>query len=316
MRRKAFGFSLVILCTFISACGGNSLSGTKQAQVGSKGCLSKVCHKAQPITKRSLQKARKGAFPDIWEGDPYAVGHLPTVIRLSYGDHFEDTHAKDNAARLRSWHVWFGGYTYLTGGGCSSEGQFIVKLAKGLGLNGPIILDGEISLGHGYIDCVGNYIASHAPRYPVVTYTGCYSGLEIFGPWWVPDYGVGTPCTRNGHNFSAWQYTENGVCGESWAGDCSLNYGLLSLYPRPICNSSCKLNKKLRKTLEVDISHRSRQERLAKIHEHKDLVAYRRLKVGSKQRQSLENDRRYNLDLIKIDERLINHWRHLLSKIK
>jgi hypothetical protein len=211
----------------LTGCGKATQTVT-QTVPGQQGCLTPngICKAPQAIKPTTqLRKAR--TFPDVWEGDPYTTYHGPQVIRLSYGDHFYDHHVYTNAARLRSWGVWFGGYVYLTGNGCTREAEYTVRELGSIGaINGPVIPDGEITLPRGYVACFENYIRAHT-RYPTVEYTGCYSGIERIGRVWVPDYGATPPCGPR----LAWQYSEAAVCGEPWAGDCSVDEGITAIGP-------------------------------------------------------------------------------------
>jgi hypothetical protein len=219
---------LLAVPLIVAACGSSEPPELKTAP-GAKGCMTAtgVCKSAQPI-KAGTKVGGAQTFPDIWEGDPYAVAHRPTVIRLSYGDHFYDHHVWTNAARLRAWHVWFGGYVYLTGDGCTAEAAYTVAELGTIGqINGPVIPDAEIPLPSGYVRCFMAYVASHT-NYPLREYTGCFSGIERIGRVWVPSYGSFPVCGP----LSAWQDSEAAVCGEPWAGDCSLSYGITKAYPR------------------------------------------------------------------------------------
>jgi hypothetical protein len=221
-----------------------------------QGCLTESgkCEYAKPITPSS-KRYNPETFPDLSEFQPIIVYKHAAVIRLSYGNQFLDSHAKANAAKLRSWHVWFGAYVYLTGNGCTREAQYAINKVNYIGgINGPIIADAEIALPSGYVRCFDNYISSHS-RYPSVTYSGCYSGDERYGPAWIPNYSSFPLCGP----MVAWQKTDNGVCGEPWAGDCSENRGITALYPRPICNAKCQLDKVLR----ADIARRETNRRLS-----------------------------------------------------
>jgi hypothetical protein len=265
-------------------------------------------------------------LPDVSEHDPSLLAPVPTVIRLyESGLDIEDSNARVDAAQLRSAHVWFGGYAYLTGAeSCTYEAARTVAIVNTIGgLDGPIIADAETRLPAGFVQCFLASVARDAPRYAKAeaTYSSCsaWPGGKVPVPFWTAEYQVGAPCTPEGVPYVAWQYVsaeEGGHCGESFASDCSYDDGITNLRPGP---TPAEVR------LEADIREREHQMQSAEANKATDearVAQFSRELVrakGPRRRQLLADaakradDERYLANIIAADQRLIGIWRAQLS---
>jgi hypothetical protein len=232
--------SAAVLCAalLIVGCGGTSKSSPPRVtqpattpRVG-EGCMG-ACRPTLHVGLVPSTPRGRPHIPDVSEFQPPVTGHVPTVIRLyEAGDNQRDANAAINAYRLRSWHVWFGGYSFLRPGSCTAQADRTVQIIHRIGgLSGPVIADAEVPLPAGFVRCFTSRVHRLLPRYPVGTYTSCGTVSEVVLPLWVADYGVLTPCTPFGDPFEAWQYVNGAWCGERVVTDCSLDYGITSLKP-------------------------------------------------------------------------------------
>jgi hypothetical protein len=210
-----------------------------------KGCMG-PCRPALHVGLPPRSGAFHARVPDVSEWQPCVSATIPTVARIAYGTR-EDSRWRCNAARLRGH--WLAGYTYLVPGSCSAQGAATASYVRSVGgIRGPIIADAEEPLPAGFVRCFLSTIHRDLPGQPTLTYTGCYSGLEIVGAWWVPDYGVAYPCTRGGHPFVAWQYSDGTYCGEAFVTDCSFDFGVLR-FTRKVPCTPCKERAQLRRAI-------------------------------------------------------------------
>ncbi len=318
--------TVVVVALALAGCGGirgpaervqitpsKSKSLELSVTVAAPGCMG-VCRPTFKLGLPPTSAKGHARLPDVSEYQACVDRNVPVVIRLyESGLAREDRNAACNARRLHRWHQWFGGYTYLFPGSCTAEANATVSIVRSLGgLNGPIIADAEVALPNGFVRCFLAQIHRVLPSYPTATYTGCYSGLEIVGPWWVPDYGVSAPCTRGGHPWIAWQYIDGTWCGESYVTDCSIDNGILKLRPARPCNAQCRV-------LRADIAGRERQRSLATRAEHADWLLIQFWRSRRPQTTALRRDvhgrevqRQALLKSIEADNRLIALWRSKL----
>jgi hypothetical protein len=193
------------------------------------------CRPTLKLGATPYRVARRARIPDVSEYQPCVTGHVPTVIRLyEAGTGLQDTEAACNARRLRAWRVWFAGYSFLRPGSCTGQADRTVAIARRIGgLNGPVIADAEVPLPRRFVRCFTRRVHHDAPSTPTATYTSCGTVSEVVLPLWVANYGVRWPCSPFGDPFIAWQYVAGSYCGERFVTDCSLDFGITRLHPRP-----------------------------------------------------------------------------------
>jgi hypothetical protein len=210
-----------------------------------KGCMG-PCRPQLHVGLPPRSGASHARIPDVSEWQPCVSARIPTVARIAYGTR-EDARWRCNAARLRG--QWLAGYTYLVPGSCTAQAAATASYVRSVGgIIGPVIADAEEPLPPGFVRCFLAAIHRDLPGQPTLTYTGCYSGLEIVGAWWVPDYGVSYPCTRGGHPFVAWQYSDGTYCGEAFVTDCSFDFGVLRFRRKVPCKP-CRERAQLRREI-------------------------------------------------------------------
>lgn len=190
------------------------------------------CH---PTLRLGGAGTHRQQIPDVSEFQPCVTGHTSTVIRLyEAGTDRQDTQAACNAHRLRAWHVWFAGYSFLRPGSCTGQADRTVQIVRAIGgLSGPVVADAEVPLPAGFVRCFISRVHHDAPSSPTGTYTSCGTVSEVVLPLWVANYGVRWPCTPFGLPFTAWQFTDGTFCGERFVTDCSLDFGITRLRPKP-----------------------------------------------------------------------------------
>jgi hypothetical protein len=143
------------------------------------------------------------------------------------GSNLEDTRAACHLAELRRLHAWSAAYFFARPPGfgnapsCTAQADTAVRIARSLGVTGPVVDDAEVPLPSGFVSCVKKQIESDG--YPAVEYTCPGCGEQHVGAVWIADYPIRPPGTWVAHQFSD-DFDCRGIVT-----DCSVDEGITSI---------------------------------------------------------------------------------------